>query len=63
VSVGEDAARVRPGAAPQIMAAVRTVVITLMRRTGTAQSAAYRQHLRPHPTQALRLLVPKTRSA
>jgi hypothetical protein len=24
--------------------------------------AAYRQHLRPHPTQALCLLVPKTRS-
>jgi predicted transposase YbfD/YdcC len=63
VTFGEDAARVRPGAAPQIMAAVRNLVITLIRRTGTTQIAAYRQHLRTHPTKALRLLVPKKRSA
>jgi predicted transposase YbfD/YdcC len=63
VTFGEDAARVRTGAAPQIMAAVRNVVITLIRRTGTTQIAAYRQHLRTHPTKALRLLVPKKRSA
>jgi predicted transposase YbfD/YdcC len=63
VTFGEDAARVRTGAAPQIMAAVRNLVITLIRRTGTTQIAAYRQHLRSHPTKALRLLVPKKRSA
>jgi predicted transposase YbfD/YdcC len=63
VTFGEDAARVRTGAAPQIMAAVRNVVITLIRRTGTTHIAAYRQHLRTHPTKALRLLVPKKRSA
>ena len=63
VTFGEDAARVRTGAAPQIMAAVRNLVITLIRRTGTTQIAAYRQHLRTHPTKALRLLVPKKRSA
>jgi predicted transposase YbfD/YdcC len=63
VTFGEDAARLRTGAAPQIMAAVRNLVITLIRRTGTAQIAAYRQHLRTHPTKALRLLVPKKRSA
>ena len=63
VTFGEDAARVRTGAAPQIMAAVRNLVITLIRRTGTTQIAAYRQHLRTPPTKALRLLVPKKRSA
>jgi predicted transposase YbfD/YdcC len=63
VTFGEDAARVRTGAAPQILAAVRNLVITLIRRTGTTQIAAYRQHLRTHPTKALRLLVPKKRSA
>jgi predicted transposase YbfD/YdcC len=34
VTFGEDAARLRTGAAPQIMAAVRNLVITLIRRTG-----------------------------
>jgi predicted transposase YbfD/YdcC len=63
VTFGEDAARLRTGAAPQIMAAVRNLVITLIRRTGTTQIAAYRQHLRAHPTTALRLLVPKTHTA
>jgi predicted transposase YbfD/YdcC len=63
VTCGEDAARVRTGAAPQIMAAVRNVVLPLIRRTGTTQIAAYRQHLRTHPTKARRLLVPKKRSA
>jgi predicted transposase YbfD/YdcC len=63
LTFGEDAARLRTGAAPQIMAAVRNLVITLIRRTGTTQIAAYRQHLRTHPTKALRLLVPKKRSA
>jgi predicted transposase YbfD/YdcC len=63
VTFGEDAARLRTGAAPQIMAAVRNLVITLIRRTGTTQIAAYRQHLRTHPAKALRLLVPKKPSA
>ena len=63
VTFGEDAARLRTGAAPQIMAAVRNLVITLIRRTGTTQIAAYRQHLRAHPTKALRLLLPKKHCA
>ena len=63
VTCGEDRSRRRSGAAPQIMAAVRNLVLTLIRRTGTTQIAAYRQHLRSRPAIALRFLVPKTRSA
>ena len=63
LTFGEDRSRLRSGAAPQIMAAVRNLVLTLIRRTGTTQIAAYRQHLRSRPAIALRFLVPKTRSA
>jgi len=63
VTFGEDAARLRSGAAPQIMATVRNLVITLIRRTGTTQIAAARQLLRTHPAKALRLLVPKKHCA
>jgi len=63
VTFAEDRSRLRSGPAPQIMAAFRTLALTLIRRTGTTASAAFRQHLRSRPTKALRLLVPKTRSA
>ena len=63
VTFGEDRSRLRSGAAPQIMAALRNLALTLIRRTGTTQIAAYRQHLRSRPATALRFLVPKTRSA
>lgn len=63
LTFGEDAARLRSGAAPQIMAALRNLVITLIRRPGTTQIAAYRQHLRSHPATAFRLLIPKKHSA
>jgi predicted transposase YbfD/YdcC len=63
VTCGEERSRRRRGAAPQIVAAVRNLVFTLIRRTGTTQIAAYRQHLRSRPASALRFLVPKTRSA
>jgi len=36
---------------------------TLIRRTGTTEIAAFRQHLRSRPTKALRFLVPRTRFA
>jgi hypothetical protein len=44
VTFGEDRSRLRSGATPQIMAALRNLVLTLIRRTGTTQIAAYRQH-------------------
>ncbi len=48
---------------PHIMAAFRNLTLTLIRRTGTTEIAAFRQHLRSRPTKALRLLDPGTRSA
>jgi len=63
VTVAEDRSRLRSGPAPQIMAAFRTLALTLIRRTGTTAIAAFRQHLPSRPTKALRLLVPKTHVA
>jgi predicted transposase YbfD/YdcC len=63
VTFGEDRSRLRSGGAPQIMAALRNLVLTLIRRTGSTAIAAFRQHLRSRPAKALRLLVPKTHSA
>ena len=63
VTFGEDRSPLRSGSAPQIMAAFRNLALTLIRRTGTSAIAAFRQHLRSRPTKALRLLVPRTRSA
>jgi predicted transposase YbfD/YdcC len=63
VTFGEDRSPLRTGAAPQIMAALRNLVVTLIRRTGTTAIAAFRQHLRSRPATALRLLVPKKHSA
>ena len=63
VTFGEGRSPLRTGAAPQIMAALRNLVVTLIRRTGTTAIAAFRQHLRSRPATALRLLVPKKHSA
>src|SRR5438105_1906733 len=52
VTFGEACSRLRSGAAPPVMAAVRNLVLTLIRRTGTTQIAAYRQHLRSRPAIA-----------
>jgi predicted transposase YbfD/YdcC len=62
VTFGEDRSRLRCGHAPQLMAALRNLALTLIRRTGTTAIAAYRRHLAAHPATALRLLLPKTRS-
>lgn len=63
MTFGEDRSPLRSGSAPQIMAACRNLALTLIRRTGTTAIAPFRQHLRSHPTKALRFLVPRTRSA
>ena len=62
VTFGEDQSRLRGGAAPQIMAALRNLTLTLIRRTGHTAIAAYRRHLSTHPAKALRLLRPKLHS-
>jgi predicted transposase YbfD/YdcC len=62
VTFGEDRSRLRAGHAPQVMAALRNLALTLIRRTGTTAIAAYRRHLAAHPAKALRLLLSTTHS-
>ena len=62
VTFGEDDSRLRSGEAPQVMAALRNLALTLIRRAGVTAIAAYRRHLAAHPGTALRLLRPKAHS-
>ena len=57
VTLGEDACRVRCGGAPQLLAAVRNVVVYLLERVAAASKAAATRRLAAHPNEALRLLV------
>lgn len=57
VTFGEDRSRLRSGAAPQILAALRNLAITLIHRTGSANIAAARRAFAYHPRRALRLLL------
>lgn len=56
VTLHEDASRVRSGAAPQVMAALRNAVLTLLRAQGTHAIAAARRKLASQPEEALRLV-------
>jgi len=60
VTFGEDHSRLHGGEAPQVMAALRNLALTLIRRAGETAIAAYRRHLAAHPRKALRLLRSKT---
>src|SRR5438105_14432536 len=51
VSFGEDRSRLRSGSAPQLMAALRNLAITLIHRTGSSQIAASRRHFAAHPRE------------
>jgi predicted transposase YbfD/YdcC len=51
VSFGEDRSRLRSGSAPQIMAALRNLAITLIHRSGSSQIAASRRHFAAHPSK------------
>lgn len=57
VTFGEDGSRIRTGNAPQVMAALRNLAITLIHRSGSTQIAATRRHFALRPRQALKLLV------
>ena len=57
VTFGEDRSRIRSGHAPQVMAALRTLTITLLHRSGSAQIAACRRSLAFHPRHAFSLLL------
>lgn len=55
-TLGEDACRVRSGAAPQVLAALRNAVLGLLRRVGVTNVAAALRHNAWQPGAALRLL-------
>jgi predicted transposase YbfD/YdcC len=56
----EDRSRVRSGNAPQILAALRNLAITLIHRCGSSQITATRRHFASCPQQALALLSSPT---
>lgn len=56
VSMGEDASRIRTGAAPEVMAALRNVLLALLRQAGWANIAAGLRHYGWRPADAPRLL-------
>jgi hypothetical protein len=57
VTLGEDQSQVRSGAAPQVMAALRNLQLTLLRRTGVPNIAAALRTYAARPTHALRLVL------
>ncbi|GHO71767.1 hypothetical protein KSC_106590 [Ktedonobacter sp. SOSP1-52] len=59
VTFGEDRSRFRTGQAPQVMAALRNLAITLMHRSDQFQIATTRRHFSYHPHEALTLLLPQ----
>jgi hypothetical protein len=61
VTLGEDGSRIRTGAAPQAMAAMRNVVLAVLHRHGMSNRAAGLRHFAWHPdlaAQALGLTCP-----
>ena len=59
VSFKEDRSRLRSGNAPQILAALRNLAITLIHRYGSSHIAATRRHFASCPQEALALLSQK----
>ncbi len=62
VTFGEDRSKLRTGHAPQVMAALRNLALTLIHRHGFSEIAATRRSLGYHPDRALAWLcdVPAT---
>jgi len=56
VTLGEDGCRVRKGAAPQVLAAVRNAVLHLLAGVEADSRAAAIRRLNNHPEEALALL-------
>jgi hypothetical protein len=56
VALGEDGCRVRKGAAPQVLAAVRNAVVHLLAGVEAPSRAAAIRRLNSHPEEALALL-------
>jgi len=58
MTFGEDACRVRSGAAPQFLAAMRNTLISLLHKTGFKNKAAAVRQMAAKPQQALALIRP-----
>lgn len=56
VTMGEDACRVRSGAAPQVLAAIRNSAIALVRRDGWNNIAAALRHYAIKTAEALKII-------
>jgi predicted transposase YbfD/YdcC len=56
VTLGEDACRVRTGAAPQVLAALRNTVIHLLARVPADSTPAAIEYLQIHPDKAQELI-------
>lgn len=56
VTLGEDASQVRKGSAPQVMAALRNVVVSMLRSRGENNIAAALRRIGWSPGEALRIL-------
>lgn len=57
VTMGEDASQVRTGAAPEVVAALRNIVIAVLHQAGWTNIAAALRHHGWQPGEALRLLA------
>jgi predicted transposase YbfD/YdcC len=57
VTEGSDRSQLRSGTAPELMAALRNLVITLIHRQGSDQIAVTRRQFAYHPCRALELLL------
>ncbi len=60
VTLGEDACRVRKGAAPQVLAALRNACVHLLAGVDSPSRAAAVRRLNAHPEEALELLQSTT---
>lgn len=56
VTLGEDACRVRTGHAPQNLATIRNLIITLLNNAGSKNKAAALRRHAAHPKEALALI-------
>lgn len=57
VSWGEDACRVRTGAAPQVLSGLRNTVLSVLRATGLVRIAEAFRHLAARPDEAVQRVM------
>jgi predicted transposase YbfD/YdcC len=56
VTMREDASRIRKGSAPELMAALRNLILFVLNRTGRKQLPTAIRHFMCHPQKALELV-------